>query len=122
MSTLVLSASIRPLAGPVPFARGARMAGRSWTGVAVTGQRSGRQPENGPRLRLGRTYQGALEAVLALVVMAVLGAVADSHFGTAPVLILVGLANGFGSFVLRLVRLLNETKPASGRTEPPEER
>lgn len=68
----------------------------------------------GPRVRwLGRAYQGALEAVLAVVVMAVLGALADRRFDTAPVLVLLGLAIGFGSFVLRLVRLLRELQ------EPP---
>lgn len=57
---------------------------------------------------LGRAYQGALEAVLAVVIMGVAGAVADSHFDTSPVLLLVGLGIGFGSFALRLVRLVRE--------------
>lgn len=57
---------------------------------------------------LGRAYQGGLEAVLALVIMTVLGAWADSRFDTAPVLFLIGLAIGFGSFTLRLVRLLRQ--------------
>lgn len=72
---------------------------------------------------LGRTYQGALEAVLAVVIMVVLGAFADSHFGTTPILLLSGLAIGFGAFVLRLVRLLRETQRPSGDDGgPPEER
>ncbi len=67
------------------------------------------EPDGGGRVRwLGRAYQGALEAVLALVIMPVLGAWADSRFETGPVLFLLGLAIGFGSFVLRLVRLLGE--------------
>jgi F0F1-type ATP synthase assembly protein I len=70
-----------------------------------------RRPEGESQVRwLGRTYQGALEAVLAIVIMAVIGAYADSHFDTAPVLFLVGLAIGFGSFVLRLLRLLKEVQ------------
>ena len=71
--------------------------------------------EKGPRVRwLGRAYQGALESVLALVVMVVLGALADDHFGTKPTFLFVGFAIGFGSFVLRLVRLLKELQEPPG--------
>ncbi len=71
-----------------------------------------RGPDQRGRVRwLGRAYQGALEAVLALVIMAVLGAWADSRFDTKPVLFLLGLAIGFGSFVLRLVRLMGQLEP-----------
>ena len=73
-----------------------------------------RQPgtQTGAR-RLGKAYQGAVEAVLAIVVAAMIGAFADSRFGTSPILLFVGLALGFGTFVLRLVRLLREMEPES---------
>jgi len=50
-------------------------------------------------------YQGALEAVLAIVIAAGVGFWADSHFGTAPRWLIVGTCVGFGSFVLRLFRM-----------------
>ncbi|UCE87337.1 MAG: AtpZ/AtpI family protein [Deltaproteobacteria bacterium] len=71
---------------------------------------------------LGRAYQGALEAVLALLIMVIAGVLADGHFGTKPTFLLVGFAIGFGSFVLRLVRLLNELqRPPGGDGTPPGE-
>lgn len=71
----------------------------------------GREPERGPRSRVvGRAYQGALEAVFALAIMTLLGAFADNRFETTPVLTFIGLAIGFGSFTLRLVRLLKEVQ------------
>jgi F0F1-type ATP synthase assembly protein I len=69
---------------------------------------------------LGRAYQGALEAVLAVVIMVVAGAVADDHFETSPLFVFLGLGIGFGSFVLRLVRLLRELQePPPGNGGPP---
>jgi ATP synthase protein I len=58
--------------------------------------------------RFGRAYQGAFEAVFAIVIGAGLGYAADRRFGTEPVGTLVGLGLGFGAFVLRLVRLGRE--------------
>jgi F0F1-type ATP synthase assembly protein I len=51
---------------------------------------------------------------MAILIAAFLGKFADDHFGTAPRYLLVGFVIGFGSFVLRLVRLgryLQETAP-----------
>jgi ATP synthase protein I len=58
--------------------------------------------------RFGRAYQGALEAVFAIVIGAGLGYAVDSRFETEPWGVLVGLGLGFGAFVLRLVRLGQE--------------
>jgi len=58
--------------------------------------------------KLGRTYQAAFEATVAVVVAAAAGGFADQRFGTAPVLLITGVLLGFGAFVLRLVRLLRE--------------
>jgi F0F1-type ATP synthase assembly protein I len=62
--------------------------------------------------RGAKAYQAALEAVFAIPVAGGLGYWADSHFGTAPILLLVGLVLGFASFVLRIVsmrKLVEET-------------
>jgi F0F1-type ATP synthase assembly protein I len=55
--------------------------------------------------RGAKAYQAALEAVFSIPVAGGLGYWADSHFGTAPILLLVGLVLGFASFVLRIVRM-----------------
>jgi ATP synthase protein I len=58
--------------------------------------------------RFGRAYQGAFEAVFAIVIGAGLGYAVDGRFDTEPWGVLVGLGLGFGAFVLRLVRLGRE--------------
>jgi len=63
--------------------------------------RSNRPPAKGS----GAAYQGAIEAVFAILIAAFLGNLADDHFGTSPRYVLIGFAIGFASFVLRLVRL-----------------
>jgi F0F1-type ATP synthase assembly protein I len=50
-------------------------------------------------------YQGALEAVLAIVIAAGVGYWADQRWGTEPRWLIVGTCIGFGSFVLRLFRM-----------------
>lgn len=55
--------------------------------------------------RGARAYQGALEAVFAIPIAGGLGYWADSRFGTEPVLLIVGLALGFVTFVVRLSRM-----------------
>jgi F0F1-type ATP synthase assembly protein I len=67
-----------------------------------------------PKSRQGAAYQGATEAVFAILIATLLGNWADDHFGTAPRYLLVGVVIGFASFVLRLVRLgrhLQDTPP-----------
>ncbi len=56
-------------------------------------------------------YQGAFEAVFAILISAGIGYWADGHFGTAPRYLLVGFAVGFGAFVLRLWRLGQALNP-----------
>jgi F0F1-type ATP synthase assembly protein I len=80
------------------------------------GRRGEEEKSKGPRSRQGAAYEGAFEAVFAILIAAVLGDLADDHFGTAPRYLLVGFAIGFASFVLRLVKLgryLQETAPDS---------
>lgn len=58
--------------------------------------------------QMGRTYQAALEAVMAVAVAGVAGAFADTWLDTGPLFLVVGVLVGFGAFVLRMVRLLDE--------------
>jgi len=64
--------------------------------------------EAGGRMKTGRAYQAAFEATIAVVVAGAVGGWADQRFGTAPILLIAGVLLGFGTFVLRLVRLMNE--------------
>jgi len=50
-------------------------------------------------------YQGAVEAVFAVLIAGGIGYWADSYFETSPRYLFLGLGVGFGSFVLRLWRL-----------------
>lgn len=69
--------------------------------------------------RGAKAYQAALEAVFAIPIAGGLGYWADTRFGTAPILLLVGLALGFATFVVRLVRMrkLVEEQSKEGRDE-----
>jgi F0F1-type ATP synthase assembly protein I len=53
----------------------------------------------------GAVYQGAFEAVIALLIAICFGYWLDGYFDTAPWLLLVGAAIGFASFTVRLMRL-----------------
>lgn len=75
-----------------------------------------RGPEkDGPRLPGSRTahqgmasaYQGAVEAVLAVVMSGLAGTWVDRRFGTEPTGFLVGMAIGFAAFGLRMWRMRN---------------
>jgi F0F1-type ATP synthase assembly protein I len=62
-------------------------------------------------------YQGAMEAVLSILVGTGIGLWLDTKLATTPIFLLVGLAVGFGAFILRIVRLhkrLEETPESSG--------
>ena len=59
-------------------------------------------------------YQGAVEAVLAVVISIAFGYWIDTRLDSSPVGLLVGAVIGFGAMVLRLVRLgraLNPPEP-----------
>jgi F0F1-type ATP synthase assembly protein I len=80
----------------------------------MTDRRGEEVRPKGPKKPKAAAYQGAIEAVFAILIAAVIGDLADDHFGTAPRYLLVGFAIGFCSFVLRLVKLgrrLQETAP-----------
>lgn len=60
---------------------------------------------SGTGSRVGSSYQGAVEAVGAILVAAGIGFWLDQRFGSAPGFLLGGLAVGFAAFVLRLMRM-----------------
>ena len=65
-----------------------------------------------------RAYQGAFEAVFAGLVAAGIGFLADRHYDTEPRYLMIGVGIGFGSFVLRLVRLgRNLHDPGDGESD-----
>jgi F0F1-type ATP synthase assembly protein I len=76
----------------------------------VKGQPNDDQQDDRSRTtqRQGAAYQGAFEAVFAILIAAGLGYWADDHFDTSPLLLILGTVLGFAAFVLRLVRLGRE--------------
>ena len=81
------------------------------------------QEKSGSLTRRGmKAYQGALEAVLSILIGTGLGYLADRLIGTGPVFLLLGLAAGFASFVMRVSRLRALVDEASeDGSEPPSE-
>lgn len=61
----------------------------------------------------GQAYQGAFEAIAAILIAAGIGLWVDHSFETSPWGLAIGTTIGFGSFVLRLVRLGKELHPPS---------
>ena len=59
----------------------------------------------------GGAYEGAFEAVGAILVATLLGYWFDEYFETTPIGLLAGAVIGFGAFVLRLVRLGRQLHP-----------
>jgi F0F1-type ATP synthase assembly protein I len=57
--------------------------------------------------------------VFAIPVAAGLGWLADRHFGSAPIGLLIGIGIGFAAFVLRLVRLGREMQAGAANQETP---
>jgi F0F1-type ATP synthase assembly protein I len=64
-----------------------------------------RQEKEFQARRQGAVYQGAFEAVIAILISAGIGYWLDGYLDTAPVLLLIGIAVGFVSFTVRLIRL-----------------
>ena len=78
-------------------------------------------PGKKPGIRMGRAYQAAFEATIAVVVAGAAGGYADQRFDTAPMLLIAGVLLGFGTFVMRLVRLMNELAARSEESEGDED-
>jgi F0F1-type ATP synthase assembly protein I len=75
----------------------------------------GRDEEGRHAIRQGAAYQGALEAVFAILIAGGIGYWVDSRWGTSPWGLFLGFAVGFASFVLRLIRLGRQV----GKDVPP---
>ena len=67
-------------------------------------------------------YQGAFEAVGAVLVACGFGYLADSRWDSSPWGVLIGAVVGFAAMVLRLVRLGKELHPDGQATEPENEK
>jgi len=85
----------------------------------MTDRQDEKKPQAGQGRRQGAVYQGAFEAVFALLIAAGFGYWLDGYFDTAPVLLLIGTAIGFASFTLRLLRLGRWMK--DGNSNEPDE-
>ncbi len=81
---------------------GCRVFGRR---SSVTDPQHEEKSQAGGDRRQGAVYQGAFEAVIALLIAGGVGAWLDGYFDTAPWLLLIGTAIGFASFTVRLIRL-----------------
>jgi len=69
----------------------------------------------------GAAYEGAMEAIFAILISVGLGYWADQHFGTEPTWLIVGAVIGFAAFVLRLFRmgkLIQETGDEAAAEAP----
>jgi len=71
----------------------------------VTDRQDEKKSQAGQDRRQGAVYQGAFEAVIALLIAIGFGYWLDGYFDTAPWLLLIGTAIGFASFTVRLMRL-----------------
>lgn len=70
---------------------------------------------------MAAAYQGAIEAVLAVVIATLAGYWVDGRFGTSPTFLLIGLVLGFSAFCVRLWRLRDLMAGEQGRgPKPPE--
>jgi hypothetical protein len=61
---------------------------------------------------MASAYQGAVEAVVAMVLSALAGYWLDSRLGSGPIGLFAGMAIGFAALVLRLLRIRT---PSMGR-------
>jgi len=73
----------------------------------VTAQQSEKESQTRSK---GAVYQGGSEAVFAILIAGGIGYWIDGRLDSAPVGLLVGIAIGFVSFTLRLIRLGREAQ------------
>ncbi len=70
---------------------------------------------------MAAAYQGAVEAVLAVVLACLFGYWLDGRFGTSPIFLFLGLALGFAAFCVRLFRMQGlKAGPQDDGPKPPE--
>ena len=66
------------------------------------------KPSKGERRMQTRAYEGAFEAVVAMIASIGFGYWADTYFDSSPVGLFIGVVIGFAAMVLRLLRLGRE--------------
>ncbi len=71
------------------------------------------QPDESASERDTKAYSSAMEAVFALPIAMGIGWWADTRFDTSPWLLFVGLAFGFATFVMRLMKMRQLVEEAS---------
>ena len=83
-------------------------------------KRAGRLVRAAARPPHGAAYEGAMEAVFAILIAVGLGYWADEHFETGPRYLIVGAILGFAAFVLRLLRMSELVEAAAKTGKGPE--
>ncbi len=78
------------------------------------------KPSSGERRMQTRAYEGAFEAVIAVVAAIGLGYWADTYFDSSPIGLFLGAVIGFAAMVLRLVRLGPQVEVDSQEAQSPE--
>ena len=63
------------------------------------------RPPEGERRRQARAYEGAFEAVAAVIISALAGYWADGYWDSSPWFLLGGVVLGFAAMAVRLFRL-----------------
>lgn len=127
---------ISPLSGPPPSASFRAPFGRPGPGRLPRGGARRREPlddpnrreaggENGrgpqedsAKRRMAAAYQGAVEAVFAVVLPTLLGWWVDGKLGTSPTFLLIGIVLGFAAFFVRLWRLRSLMDGSDGGRPP----
>jgi F0F1-type ATP synthase assembly protein I len=84
------------------------------------------KPPSGERRRQAKAYEGAFEAVIAVVMATGIGYWADQRLDSSPIGLFVGVVLGFLAMVLRLVRLgrqlgITDGADASNDSNDPDE-
>ncbi len=87
----------------------------------MSGGQSGEPPQPAGRISNQGAYQGAVEAVFAIMIGTGLGYWADQKLDTEPVWLIVGALIGFCAFVLRLTRLRPLLERPPGNAEGSED-
>ncbi|CAG0955420.1 hypothetical protein MYXO_00453 [Myxococcaceae bacterium] len=67
---------------------------------------------------MAAAYQGAVEAVFAVVLPTLLGWWVDGKLGTSPTFLLIGIVLGFAAFFVRLWRLRSLMDGSDGGRPP----
>lgn len=87
----------------------------------MTGEEPDIESQRRRATRQGLAYQGAFEAVFAILITAGIGWWIDGRYETSPWGLVTGTAIGFTSFVIRLLRLGKGLQELADSVEEDEE-